>query len=95
MRWSRVNAVFRCNGVPEADIEYALYQTLVGAWPIGIDRLGPYMLKAAREAKVHTSWTDPDPVYERTLQRFVEGVLGHAAFTQELSLFPDTWPSRR
>jgi (1->4)-alpha-D-glucan 1-alpha-D-glucosylmutase len=95
VRWSRVNAVFRCNGVPEADIEYALYQTLVGAWPIGIDRLGPYMLKAAREAKVHTSWTDPDPVYERTLQRFVEGVLGHAAFTQELSLFPDTWPSRR
>ena len=88
-RWSRMNAGFRCNGFPETNLEYALYQTLVGTWPIGIDRLGPYMLKAAREAKVHTSWTNPDPVYEGALQRFVEGVLGHAAFTADLSTFLD------
>ena len=86
-RWSRMNAGFRCDGFPETNLEYALYQTLVGTWPIGIDRLGPYMLKAAREAKVHTSWTNPDPVYEGALQRFVEGVLGHAAFTADLSTF--------
>ena len=86
-RWSRMNAVFRRNGFPEANREYVLYQTLVGTWPIGIDRLGPYMLKAAREAKVHTSWTNPDPVFEEALQRFVEGVLGHAAFTADLSTF--------
>ena len=86
-RWSRMNAVFRRNGFPDANSEYFLYQTLVGAWPIGIDRLGPYMLKAAREAKVHTSWTNPDPVFEEALQRFVEGVLGHAEFTADLSAF--------
>ena len=88
-RWSRMNAGFRCNGFPETNLEYALYQTLVGTWPIGIDRLGPYMLKAAREAKVHTSWTNQDPVYEGALQRFVEGVLGHQAFTADLSTFLD------
>jgi (1->4)-alpha-D-glucan 1-alpha-D-glucosylmutase len=86
-RWSRMNAVFRRDGFPDANSEYFLYQTLVGAWPIGIDRLGPYMLKAAREAKVHTSWTDPNPVFEEALQRFVEGVLGHTEFAADLSAF--------
>jgi (1->4)-alpha-D-glucan 1-alpha-D-glucosylmutase len=86
-RWSRMNAVFRRNGFPDAGSEYFLYQTLVGTWPIGIDRLGPYMLKAVREAKVHTSWTDPDPVFEEALQRFIEGALSHAEFTADLSHF--------
>ena len=86
-RWSRMNALFRRSGFPDANSEYFLYQTLVGAWPIGSDRLTPYMLKAAREAKVHTSWTDPSPVFEEALQRFVEGVLGHAEFTADLSTF--------
>jgi (1->4)-alpha-D-glucan 1-alpha-D-glucosylmutase len=86
-RWSPMNAVFRRSGFPDANSEYFLYQTLVGAWPIGSDRLGPYMLKAAREAKVHTSWTDPSPVFEEALQRFVEGVLNHAEFTADLSTF--------
>jgi (1->4)-alpha-D-glucan 1-alpha-D-glucosylmutase len=86
-RWSRMNAVFRRTGFPDANSEYFLYQTLVGAWPIGSDRLQPYMLKAAREAKVHTSWTDPSPVFEEALQMFVEGVLGHAEFTADLTTF--------
>jgi (1->4)-alpha-D-glucan 1-alpha-D-glucosylmutase len=86
-RWSRMNAVFRRNGFPDPNSEYFLYQTLVGAWPIGSDRLGPYMLKAAREAKVHTSWMDPSPVFEDALQRFVEGVLGLPDFTADLSAF--------
>ena len=86
-RWSRMNAVFRRGRFPDANSEYFLYQTLVGAWPIGSDRLGLYMMKAAREAKVHTSWTDPDPVFEEALQRFVEGVLGHTEFTEDLSAF--------
>jgi (1->4)-alpha-D-glucan 1-alpha-D-glucosylmutase len=86
-RWSRMNAVFRRNGFPDANSEYFLYQTLVGAWPIGSDRLQPYMLKAAREAKMRTSWTDPSPVFEEALQKFVEGVLGHSDFTADLSAF--------
>ena len=86
-RWSRMNSVFRRTGLPDANSEYFLYQTLVGAWPIGSDRLQPYMLKATREAKVHTSWTEPSPVFEEALQKFIEGVLGHSDFTADLSAF--------
>jgi (1->4)-alpha-D-glucan 1-alpha-D-glucosylmutase len=38
-------------------------------------RLRDYMMKAVKEAKVLTSWTDPDTEYEETLQRFIEAVL--------------------
>jgi len=94
-RWSRMNARFHRNGVPDANTEYFLYQTLAGAWPIGCDRLVPAMLKAAKEAKVHTSWTDPDPVFEEALRAFVVEVVGHADFTKDLSAFlePLAWPA--
>jgi (1->4)-alpha-D-glucan 1-alpha-D-glucosylmutase len=94
-RWSRMNARFRRNGFPDPGTEYFLYQTLAGAWPIGCDRLVPAMLKAAKEAKVHTSWTDPDPVFEETLRAFVERVMGSAEFTADLAAFlePLLWPA--
>ena len=57
--------------VPESNTELFLYQTLIGAWPlheeetgIFIERLKAYMIKAVREAKVHTSWLSPDLDYE-------------------------------
>ena len=86
-RWSRMNAGFHRNGFPDANTEYFLYQTLAGAWPIGEERLVPAMRKAAREAKVHTSWLAPDPVFEEALERFVKAILGHADFTADLSAF--------
>ncbi len=75
-RWSHLNAHLRRGGHPGPDAEYLLYQTLVGAWPIGPRRLADYMLKAAKEAKVHTSWTDPDTAYETTLEEYVVRVVG-------------------
>jgi (1->4)-alpha-D-glucan 1-alpha-D-glucosylmutase len=44
------------------------------------------MQKAVREAKVNSSWTAPDPGYERDLADFVAAVLdpGHAEFLAEL-----------
>ena len=39
------------------------------------ERLVAYMLKAAREAKVRTSWTESDPQYEQALDAFVHGSL--------------------
>jgi len=70
---------------PTANDEYLLYQTLLGAWPMGeMDpsqlaafrpRIREYMLKAIREAKVHTSWTNPDPDYEEATLRFVDRIL--------------------
>jgi (1->4)-alpha-D-glucan 1-alpha-D-glucosylmutase len=39
------------------------------------DRILAYMQKAAREAKAHTSWVDPDADYERALELFIRRVL--------------------
>jgi (1->4)-alpha-D-glucan 1-alpha-D-glucosylmutase len=71
--------------VPDPNDEYLLYQTLVGAWPFGelddqaaedfTGRVQRYMEKATREAKVHTSWINPDAEYDRGLADFVADVL--------------------
>jgi (1->4)-alpha-D-glucan 1-alpha-D-glucosylmutase len=42
-------------------------------------RLREYMLKAIREAKVHTSWTNPDPDYEEATTRFVDRTMDPTA----------------
>jgi malto-oligosyltrehalose synthase len=60
--------------------EHLVYQTLIAMWPPApapapdadaVRRIEEYLVKAAREAKMHSSWTDPDPTYEDTLVRFV------------------------
>jgi (1->4)-alpha-D-glucan 1-alpha-D-glucosylmutase len=45
-------------------------QTLVGAWPIGRERLDAYLEKALREGKVSSSWLEPDVEHERAVQTF-------------------------
>jgi (1->4)-alpha-D-glucan 1-alpha-D-glucosylmutase len=75
---------------PAANDEYLLYQTLIGAWPAEFHGDGPidtdaldgfcrrivaYMTKAVREAKVHSSWIDPDEAYEAALAAFVGRLL--------------------
>jgi (1->4)-alpha-D-glucan 1-alpha-D-glucosylmutase len=76
--------------VPGANTEYLLYQTLVGAWPLDLERLQAYLVKAVREAKVHTSWTNPNPPYDEALARFAEAILDperSAAFLEDFTLF--------
>ncbi|WP_347351766.1 malto-oligosyltrehalose synthase [Intrasporangium sp.] len=63
----------------DAPTEYLLWQTLVGAWPIDAGRLAAYCCKAVREAKLHTSWTDPDEEYERAVLGFAGLVATDAA----------------
>ncbi|MDP8957971.1 MAG: malto-oligosyltrehalose synthase [Actinomycetota bacterium] len=86
-RWSALAEPYRTDDLPDRNAEYLLYQTLVGAWPLEVDRATAYMEKAAREAKAHTSWTDPDPLYEKALRSLVEGVLGDRHFVEELEAF--------
>jgi (1->4)-alpha-D-glucan 1-alpha-D-glucosylmutase len=69
--------------VPDPHDEHFLYQTIVGAWPLDLDdrsgfsrRVQDYMVKAMREAKVRTSWLDPDEGYERRVRSFVRTTLG-------------------
>src|SRR5690606_12541271 len=71
---------------PSAADRYLLYQTLAALWapPPGEDeaayraalpnRLGPYLQKAAREAKETTSWINPDAAYERDLEAFARAL---------------------
>ncbi|MGL5818437.1 MAG: malto-oligosyltrehalose synthase [Phycicoccus sp.] len=54
--------------------EYLVWQTLVGTWPITGSRLEEYLLKAVREAKVHTAWVDGDPGYEDQVLAFARAV---------------------
>ncbi len=57
---------------PEPATQYLIFQTLVGAFPIDEERLGAYLSKAIREAKLHTSWTAPDEAYEAAVQAYLE-----------------------
>ena len=87
LRWSALNARHRRGDRPDRNTEYHLYQTLVGAHPIGLDRLQQYIEKAAREAKTHTSWTAVDEGYERALREFVERALADPEFAAALEAF--------
>jgi (1->4)-alpha-D-glucan 1-alpha-D-glucosylmutase len=49
---------------------YLVYQTMLGAWPLELDRLLAYMEKAMREAKTHTSWIEPNADHERRVRAF-------------------------
>ncbi len=88
-RWARANMRHK-TGVdgrpaPDRNDEYLLYQTLLGAWPLGeldgaaygewCDRVLAFMLKAVKEAKVNTSWINPNAEYESALTGFVRAVL--------------------
>ncbi len=85
--WSIHNEKYRQGNVPDRNAEYLLYQILVGAWPIETERVLTFMEKAAREAKVHTSWTQPDTDYEKAFLEFVKAVLDDREFRSDLEKF--------
>lgn len=72
--------------VPDGNDEYFLYQTLIGTFPLipaeyphFVARIRAYMVKAVREAKVHTNWLQPDTDYEEAYDAFVERILAPGA----------------
>jgi (1->4)-alpha-D-glucan 1-alpha-D-glucosylmutase len=103
-RWHRLNRRHRIEQdgltIPDRNDEYLLYQTLVGAWPLpgaGAEesaefgeRIRQYMQKALHEAKVHTSWINPNPVYDEGIARFVTRILddrSNGRFLQDVRAF--------
>ncbi|HJQ84976.1 MAG TPA: malto-oligosyltrehalose synthase, partial [Candidatus Binatia bacterium] len=82
---------------PDANTEYLVYQTLVGIWPLATgeqalaevtERVRDHLRKATREAKVHTSWLDPEPQFEQAVDDFVVAILGaESPFVAELDAF--------
>ncbi|MDP3841116.1 MAG: malto-oligosyltrehalose synthase [Oxalobacteraceae bacterium] len=90
-RWSRLNYSKRVPmgevgaSAPARNDEYLLYQTLVGAWPLEpldpavlagfCERIEHYMQKAIREAKINSSWINPNPEYESAVSKFIKAIL--------------------
>ncbi|MDB4915375.1 MAG: treY [Gemmatimonadetes bacterium] len=97
--WFKLNAPLRPAAVAPGD-EYQLYQTLVSAWPqdlsptnaehMGalVDRILAWREKSLREAKLQTSWANPDMAFEKAHAEFVRAILdsGHT-FVDQLSRF--------
>jgi (1->4)-alpha-D-glucan 1-alpha-D-glucosylmutase len=69
----------------DRDAAYFLMQTVVGAWPITEERLLAYVDKAAREAKRHTTWTDPDSAYEARYAALARACLSPGGLHDQLS----------
>jgi (1->4)-alpha-D-glucan 1-alpha-D-glucosylmutase len=108
--WSRANRgkkrAVDARPAPTRNDEYLLYQTLAGTFPTGtVDdaalatyrtRIKEYMLKAAREAKVRTSWINPNEGYESAVAGFVDALLDRLegnAFLEEFrrQVAPIAW----
>lgn len=84
--WSRINGRSKTmvDGrlVPETNVEYGLYQTMLGAFPAQeaargdfLERMKAYAIKAVREGKTSTSWLLPDAEYESAVISFIQSVL--------------------
>ena len=87
MRWSKMNEAHRQDDYPDRNMEYLFYQTIVGAWPIALERLQAYMEKASCEAKQHTDWDKRNAKYDEALRQFVAAVLADRDFIQDIEEF--------
>ncbi len=87
-RWHRLNAphggTVEGQRFPAPNTESGIYQALLGTWPGESpddeyrQRISDYVVKAARERSLRTSWQDTDQVYERALRTFVGAILDPA-----------------
>ncbi|HEX6743192.1 MAG TPA: malto-oligosyltrehalose synthase, partial [Solirubrobacteraceae bacterium] len=76
---------------PDEHSAYLVLQTLVGAWPIEAERLEAYVEKALREAKLRTTWAQPDEAYEAAARRYARSLVerppeGFVGFAERLAV---------
>ena len=76
--WMSDSAVHWPGGDPDRHTQHLLLQSLVGAWPLSVSRATEYLAKATKEAKLHTTWTEPNQVYDDARDAYVAGVLDDA-----------------
>ncbi|MEO5717076.1 MAG: malto-oligosyltrehalose synthase [Chthoniobacterales bacterium] len=73
---------------PSRNEEYLLYQILLGSWPLQpfremseparadfLARIQQYMAKAMKEAKLNTSWVQPNEQWDAAVAVFIEKIL--------------------
>jgi (1->4)-alpha-D-glucan 1-alpha-D-glucosylmutase len=86
--WAKAVRGWRTLEDPSED--YLLWQTLVGTWPIELERIQEYMQKALREAKRNTNWVEPDTAHEGRIREAIGAVYddlpaGFEAFAQRVA----------
>ena len=74
----------------DASTEYRLWQEFVSVWPISGSRATAYAQKAVKEAKQHTTWTSPDPAYEKAVETLALGLVTDP----EVGAHVETWLSQ-
>jgi (1->4)-alpha-D-glucan 1-alpha-D-glucosylmutase len=85
---------------PDATEEYLLYQTLLGTWPVEqsgaaeqnvsaeyVGRIQAYMNKALNEAKINTSWIQPNEAWLDATRDFIARILEPSAKNKFLPIF--------
>jgi (1->4)-alpha-D-glucan 1-alpha-D-glucosylmutase len=92
--WTEAASRYRSgDGWPDPATNYLIWQTLIGVWddgPPATHRLLEFCTKATREAKEHTSWTDPDPEYDAAVAGYVTALLAD----HDLMRAVGTWCTR-
>src|SRR5438067_3420513 len=96
-RWKRMVKVLEA---PDANEEYFLYQTLLGTWPMQangkpdsapapdyVERIQAYMAKALKEAKINTSWIQPNEEWDAAMHDFVARILDSSPKNKFLPIF--------
>jgi (1->4)-alpha-D-glucan 1-alpha-D-glucosylmutase len=89
--WSALNRKHRGDvdgePAPAPNEEYLLYQILLGTWPADFaslpddehaiyqKRIQDYMTKAIKEAKVNSSWVQPNEPWDEAIRKFIERIL--------------------
>ncbi|MFI9387251.1 malto-oligosyltrehalose synthase [Kutzneria sp. NPDC052558] len=82
-RWTQARPL------PERSLTRLGWQTLVGTYPISADRLREYLAKAAKEAKVATSWVDGNPEVDKAIAAWPDDVFGDAGLMAEVTELVD------
>ena len=99
LRWRTANRKWKTKideqEAPDANEEYLLYQTLLGSWPLRakeatpeyVERIQAYMAKAANEAKVNTSWIQPNEQWDNAIKNFIAKILEPGAKNKFIPAF--------
>jgi (1->4)-alpha-D-glucan 1-alpha-D-glucosylmutase len=100
-KWAKTNLKHKTkiNGdlAPNRNEEYFVYQTILGAYPFEEyemkefnQRVTAYMVKALREAKIHTSWLNQNKQYENATEQFINQILSDQTFLEDFLPFQYT-----
>jgi (1->4)-alpha-D-glucan 1-alpha-D-glucosylmutase len=85
--WLELTDPLRADGAPDDLERYFLFQTLVGTWPIELDRIQGYMEKALREAKRNSNWVDQNAEWEQSVLDFCRELYAFESFLADFEPF--------